>query len=60
MLDEYLITKEVPTIRVRVSDLFGEPVFKDSTSLTVTFVSGKRADGTAVGTKKTLTATADK
>lgn len=60
MYDDYLITKKSPIIHVRVSNLFGEPLFKDSVPVIVTFVSAQRADGTIVDTKKKLTQEADK
>lgn len=60
MHDNYLITKKSPIIHVRVSNLFGEPLFKDSIPVTVTFVSAQRTDGTIIDTKKTLTQEADK
>lgn len=47
-------------IAIRVTNLFGEPVFKDSSSLTVSLVTIQKKDTRATTVKTFLTPLADK
>lgn len=60
-VEDHLIAKSNPELQIRVSDVFGEPLFKDATSLSVTLTSGKRHYGNqAIPLPKTLSPSQDK
>ncbi|XKL62653.1 hypothetical protein PGB90_002486 [Kerria lacca] len=55
-----VISNENSMIAIRVTNLFGEPVFKDSSSLTVSLVTIQKKDTRATTVKTFLTPLADK